>query len=107
MVGVQVTLALAETLSQLGQHLFDGWRAQFELPEVCHHVRLPAAVHTPPIVPDEAENTQPAMVGIIAALGRSPSTFVLPLPCLPSVIRAIRLPVAESPASRRVARLLG
>jgi hypothetical protein len=50
MVGVQVTLTLAETLSQLGQHLIYRRRTQFELPEVCHHVRLPAAVNASPAV---------------------------------------------------------
>ena len=103
MIGVQMFLTLAVAFPQLGQNLLHWWRTQFELPEVCHHVRLPAAVHTPPIVPDEAENTQPAMGSVIAALCRRPSTFVALLPSLPLVIRAIRLPIAEIPASRRVA----
>jgi hypothetical protein len=107
MVRMQVTLALAEPLSQFGQHLFDGRRAKFELPEVCHHVRLPATVHAPPLVADEAKNTQSAMVGVIAAGCRSPSPLiVLPL-CLSPVLRAERLPVAESSAARRVAWTFG
>jgi hypothetical protein len=48
MVGVQVTLALAEPLLQLGQHLFNGRRAKFELPEVLHQGRLPPAVNASP-----------------------------------------------------------
>jgi hypothetical protein len=80
MVGVQVTLALAETLSQLGQHPFDGRRAKFELPEVPYQVRLPPAVNASPLITDKAENPQSAMVGVIAALCRSPpSLIVLPL----------------------------
>jgi hypothetical protein len=76
MVGVQVTLALAETLSQLGQHLFYGRRTQFELPEVCHYVGLPSAVHASPLVPDEAVNTQSAMGGVITAAASSASTRI-------------------------------
>jgi hypothetical protein len=107
MVGVQVTLTLAETFSQLGQDLFDGRRAQFELPEVLDHVRLPAAVHASPLVTNKAKNTKTPMVGVIAAGCRSPSPLiVLPL-CLPLVLQAIRARVAKSPASRRAAWALG
>jgi len=67
MVGVQVTLALAETLSQLGQHLFNGRRAQFELPEVPHQVRLPAAVNAPPLIADEAKDPKAPMLGVVTA----------------------------------------
>ena len=67
MVGVQVTLALAETLSQLGQHLFDGRRAQFELPEVPHQIRLPLAVSASPPITAEAKNPKAPMVGIVTA----------------------------------------
>ena len=67
MVGVQVTLALAETLSQLGQHLFNGRRAKFELPEVLHQVRLPPAVNASPLITNEAKNPKAPMVGVISA----------------------------------------
>jgi hypothetical protein len=107
MIGVQMLLALAEPFSQLGQNLVNGRRTQFELPEVLHYVRLPAAIDASPLVPLKAENAQPAMIGIIAAFCRSASPLiVLPL-CLPFVLRAIRSGVAKSPASRRVARTLG
>jgi hypothetical protein len=43
------------------------------------------------------------MGSVIAAFRRRPATFVPLLPSLPPVIRAIRLPIAEIPASRRVA----
>jgi hypothetical protein len=46
------------------------------------------------------------MLGVIAALRRRPATFVPLLPSLPLVIRAIRLSIAEYPASRRTAWLL-
>jgi hypothetical protein len=67
MVGVQVTLALTETLSQLGQHLFDRRRSQFELPEVLHQVRLPPAVNASPLITNEAKNPKAPMVGVISA----------------------------------------
>jgi hypothetical protein len=76
MVGVKVTLALAETLSQLGQDLFDWRRAQFELPEVRHQVRLPSAVNTSPLVADEAKNPQAAMVGVVTAGCRTTTLFI-------------------------------
>jgi hypothetical protein len=77
MVGMQVTLALVEPLSQLGQHLFYGRRSQCELPEILHQVRLPAAVRTPPLITNEAKNPQSPMVGVIAAGCRSTSIFIL------------------------------
>ena len=67
MVGVQVTLAVAEPLFQLGQHLFNGRRPKFELPEVHYQVRLPAAVNAPPLIADEAKNPKAPMVGVISA----------------------------------------
>jgi hypothetical protein len=107
MIGVQMPLTLAEPFPQLGQNLVNGWRTQLELSEVLHDVWLPATIHTAPLVAEEAENPQSAMVGVIAALCRSPSPLiVLPL-CLPFVLRAIRSRVAKNPASRRVAWTLG
>ena len=77
MISVQMFLAPAEPFPQLGQNLLHGWRTEIELPEVLYHVGLPAAVHTPPLVADEAENTQPAMVAVITSLCRSPSPLIL------------------------------
>jgi len=107
MIGVQMFLALAEPFPQLGQNLLYWRRTQIELPEVHHHARLPAAIHTPPFIAHETKNAQLAMGGVITALRRRPATFVPPLPSLPSVNRAIRFPIAEIPASRRIARMLG
>jgi hypothetical protein len=76
MVGVQVTLALAETLSQLSQHLFNGRRAQFELPEVRHQVRLPPAVNAPPLIANEAKNPKAPMLGVVTAGCRSATLFI-------------------------------
>ena len=77
MVRVQVTLALAETLSQLGQHLFNGRRAKFELPEVLHQVRLPAAVDATPLIANEAKNPKAPMLGVVTAGCRSTTLFIL------------------------------
>ena len=76
MVGVQVTLALAEPLPQLGQDLFNGRRAQFELPEVLHEVRLPPAVNASPLVTNEAKNPKVPMVGVVSAGCRSTTLFI-------------------------------
>jgi hypothetical protein len=67
MVGVQVTLALTETLPQLGEHLFDGRQAQFELPEVPDQIRLPPTVSASPLITDEAKNPQAPMLGVVTA----------------------------------------
>jgi hypothetical protein len=107
MISMQVALPLTETLSQLGQHLFNGRRVKFELPEVPHQVRFPPAVNASPLITDEAKNPKAPMVGVIAAGCRSPSPLiVLPLR-FPFVLRAIRSRAAKSPASRRVAWTLG
>ena len=76
MVGVQVTLALAETLSQLGQHLFNGRRAQFELPEVLHQVRLPPAVNASPLITNEAKNPKAPMVCVVPAGCRTTTLLI-------------------------------
>jgi hypothetical protein len=56
MIRMQVAFTLAEPFPQLGQNLLHWRRPQLEAPEVCHHVRLPSAVHASPLVADEAEN---------------------------------------------------
>jgi hypothetical protein len=76
MVGVQVTLALAETLSQLGQHLFNGRRTKFEMPEVLHQVRLPPAVNALPLITNEAKNPKAPMVGVVTAGCRSTTLLI-------------------------------
>ena len=77
MVGMQVTLALAEPPSQLRQHLFDGGRAEVELPEVPHQVRLPSAVNASPFIANEAKNPKAPMLGVVTAGCRSTTLFVL------------------------------
>jgi hypothetical protein len=89
MVGVQVTLALAETLSQFGQHLFNGRRAKFELPEVPYQVRLPPAVNASPLITNEAKNPKAPMVGIVSAGCRSTTVFVLLPGDRPFMFRAV------------------
>jgi len=76
MVGVKVSLALAETLSQFGQHLFYGRLAQFELPEVPHQIRLPSAVMASPRIADEAKNPKAPMLGVVTAGCRSAALFI-------------------------------
>jgi hypothetical protein len=98
MVGVQVTLALAEALSQFGQYLFDGRRAKLELPEVRHQVRLPSAVNAPPLIANEAENPKAPMLGVVTAGCRSTADFILLPRHGPLVLRAIAL-FAERSAS--------
>jgi hypothetical protein len=93
MIGMQMLLTLAEPFPQFSQNLLDRRRTQLKPPEVCHYARLPSAINTPPLVADEAENAQPAVVGVIAALGRSTSPLiVLPL-FLPFVLQAIAFAV--------------
>jgi hypothetical protein len=97
---MQVPLAAIEPLPKLGQNLLHRRRTQFEPPEVHHHVWLPAAIHAPPFVADEAEDTQAAMIGVIAALCRSAplSVDLFPVDCAVSRF-------AKRAASRLAARL--
>ena len=107
MIGVQMLLALAVALPQLGQNLLHWRRTQFELPEVCHQVRFPAAIHATPLVADETQNAQSAMGSVIAAFRRRPAAFILLSPGLPPVVQAIRLCIAEIAATRQLAWILG
>jgi hypothetical protein len=77
MVGVQVTLALVEALSQLGQHLVHWWWAQPELPEVLDQIRFPPAVNASPLIADEAKNPKAPMLGVVTAGCRTTTLCVL------------------------------
>ena len=57
MISVQMLLPLLEPFPQFGQNLLHLRRTHLELPEVHHHVWFPAAVHAPPLIADETENT--------------------------------------------------
>ena len=98
MVGVQVTLALTEPLSQLRQHLFDGWRSQLELPEILHQVRLPATVNTSPFIADEAKNPKAPMVRVVTAGCRTTTLFIFLAAYGALVFRAVSA-FAQRPAS--------
>src|ERR1035438_6473749 len=89
MVGVQVTLALAETLSQLGEHLFYGRRTQIELSEVRDDVWHPAAVNASPLITNEAKNPKAPMLRVVAAGCRSTTLLVLLLRHTLLVFRAV------------------
>jgi len=106
MVGVQVTLALAETLSQLGEHLFDGRRAKFELPEILHQIRLPAAVMASPRIADEAKNPKAPMVGVVTAGCRTTTLFIFLAGYSPLVFRTVSA-LAECSASGLATRAKG
>jgi hypothetical protein len=107
MVRVQMRFSLVKSFAQFLKNPVNWRRSQIELSELRDNVRLPAAIHTPPLVADEAENSQSAIVGVIAAGCRSPSPLiVLPLR-FPFVLRAVPFPIAERLASRRVAWTFG
>ena len=107
MVRVQMRFSLVKSLAKFLKHFLCRRRSQVELPEIRDDVRLPAAIDASPLVPLKAENAQQAMVGIVAALGRSTSPLIMLPLCLPFVLGAIGSRVAKSPASRRVAWTLG
>jgi hypothetical protein len=104
MIRVQMPLTTAEPFPQFGQNLIHRRWTKLEPAAVRYDVRLPAAVHAPPLVANEAENTQPAMVGVIAALCRSAPLSVAPFGDLfPVDCTVSRL--AKRAASRLAARL--
>ena len=105
MVGVQVSLATLQPLPQFVQHFLNGRVAQLEASAVCHGLWLPPAIHTSPLVSLEAKDPEPSMVCVVSTGGRRSSLFIPLPPRLPSVVRAVRLPIAEKLAPRRLARL--
>ena len=106
-VGVQVSLATLLLLPQFVQHFLNRRVAQLEASAVRHGLRFPSAIHTSPLVSLEAKDPELSVVGVIATRCRRSALFIPLPPCPPSVVRAIRLPIAESPASRRLARPFG
>ena len=94
MVGVQVSLATFLLLPQFIQYLLDRWVAQLEAAAIGHDVRLPSAIHTSPCISLEAKDPKLSMVCVVSTDGRRSSLFIPLLPRLPSVVRAVRLPIA-------------
>jgi len=68
MVGVEVAFAAVMAVAQLGQHSICGRIAQLEPAEVSDNIRLPTAIHAAPTIALEAEDPQPAVVRIVAAV---------------------------------------
>jgi hypothetical protein len=68
MVGVEVAFAAVMAIAQLGQHSICGRIAELEPAEVSDKTRLPTAIHAPPTISLEAEDSQPAVVRIVSAL---------------------------------------
>ena len=103
MVGMQVALVAVESIPQLRQNLLDGRRPEFELPEIPNHVRFPAAVHAPPLVPDEAQHPKSSVSRVVAASRRTAALPVVAACCRCPVDPAVRT-MAEKPASGFAAR---
>jgi len=107
MVRVQMLFSMVKSLAQFLKHFYCRRRSQIELPEVLDDVRPPTAIDASPFVALKAENSQPPMIGVIAALCRITSPLILLTPCLPFMHQAKPLPIAERLASRQVAGTLG
>ena len=100
MVGVQVSLATLLLLPQFIQNLLDRRVAQLEASAVGHDIRLPTAIHTSPLVTLEAKDPELSVIGVIATRCRRSALFIPLAPCLPSVVRAVRLPITGRRAPR-------
>jgi len=100
MVGVQVSLPPPLLLPQFVQNPLGRRVAQLETAAVGDDVGLPSAINTPPCVPLEAKDPELSVVGVIATRCRRSSLFIQLPPRLPSVVRAVRLPIAENLAPR-------
>jgi hypothetical protein len=77
MVGVQVAVAAIVAEAQFGQHSVRRRITQPEAPTVRDDRWFPPAVDAPPTVPLEAQDPQPAVIGIVATLGRRAPLFVM------------------------------
>ena len=99
-VGVQVSLATLLPLPQFVQHFLNRRVAQFEAAAVRDDLRFPSAIHTSPLVSLEAKNPKLSVVRIVPTRCRCSSLFIPLLPRLPSVVRAVRLPIAQILATR-------
>ena len=106
-VGVEVSLSPLQPLPQFVQDLPNRRVAQLEASAVRHGLRFPPAIHTSPLVSLEAKDPELSVVGVIATRCRRSALFIPLPPCLPSVVRAVRLPIAKCLAPRRLARLSG
>ncbi len=103
MVGVQMSFAAVEPLTEFQQNLLDRWVTQFEPAAVRHNVRFPAALNATPGITFEAKEPKSPMVGIVTASRRRPALLVLP----PPMFWAVGFAIDEDSAPRRVARPFG
>lgn len=69
MISMQVAVAASERVTQCSEHLLHRWNSESGLSLHAHNLRLPTAIHTPPAVALEAENTKPSVVCIVSTLG--------------------------------------
>ena len=98
-VGMEVSLSTAEPLPQFAKDPLGRRIAQFEATAVRDDLWFPAALDTSPLVSLETQDSQLAMVAIVAAFGwRRSLSFLL------SAMRgAIRFGIDEHSAARQLA----
>jgi hypothetical protein len=72
-----VAVAATECSTQFIQHCLGRWNSESDLAEQPDDLRLPSAIHAPPAIALEAQNPQPAMAGVVAALGARAAAFVV------------------------------
>jgi len=84
-VCVKVTVTAVEAVAKLGQHSIGRRITKTNLSEHFDNLRLPVAVYALPTVALEAEDSQPAVVSIISALGGRTATLVVFTLSLPAV----------------------
>jgi hypothetical protein len=76
-IGVQVPLASSKPSAQFREHFCGRRRLEPSLSAITNNVRLPIAIHTPPVVSLETQNAQAAMAGVVATLRAGTTTIVI------------------------------
>jgi hypothetical protein len=76
-VGMEVPVTASECTPQFIQYMLRWWKPQSDLAEESDDLRLPSAIHAPPAIALEAQNPQPAMAGVVAALDARAAAFVV------------------------------
>jgi hypothetical protein len=72
-----VAFTAVVSVAKLGEHSLDGRVAKTVPAEVSDDIRLPTTINTPPSVPLETEDPQPAVMRVVTSLTARTATLVV------------------------------
>jgi hypothetical protein len=103
MISVQVAGATIMAVAKLGEHPVRRKIVQTQETTVGDDTWFPTAVHTTPAIPLKAENSQPAVIRIVSALGCRTAPLVM-TSLSTSTVQLARTARSEFRTARRRAR---